>query len=220
MQPSNEELVVSTAAVARRPDFFELEPRQKIIAAKEMATALVEIVRERGLTKNFGGSKDHVEWEGWSILLTFLGVRADPKEIRRHANGTWEAVVELTRISDSHVVGTGSAICSVEERNWARAPDNSRRSMAITRAAGKAARLNFSWIMALGGLNPTPAEEMEGNGLDLTQVFDGSDGHRSYIREEINRRGIDILKLKTIMERMTDRPLSERDQVIDEVTKG
>ena len=35
-----------------------------------------------------------------------------------------------------------------------------RRSMAQTRATGKACRLAFSWIMALAGYEPTPAEEL------------------------------------------------------------
>lgn len=34
------------------------------------------------------------------------------------------------------------------------------RSMAVTRATGKAFRLGFSWVMVMAGYSPTPAEEM------------------------------------------------------------
>ena len=43
---------------------------------------------------------------------------------------------------------------------WSTRPRYARRSMAQTRATGKACRLAFSWIMALAGYEPTPAEEM------------------------------------------------------------
>lgn len=41
-------------------------------------------------------------------------------------------------------------------------PRFARRSMALTRATGKACRLALSWIMALAGYQSCPAEEMEG----------------------------------------------------------
>ena len=56
--------------------------------------------------------------------------------------------------------------------------------MAITRATGKAFRLNYSWIMALAGYEPTPAEEMPT--LDITpkkSVWDmRSKAHQSELK--------------------------------------
>jgi len=40
------------------------------------------------------------------------------------------------------------------------AKNNACMSMAQTRATSKAFRLNFSYVVALGGYEPTPAEEM------------------------------------------------------------
>jgi hypothetical protein len=224
MSAGSEIIAAQPQALATRPSFFDLEPREKLAAAQDIATALVEVVRARGLTRNFGGEKDHVEWEGWAIMLSFLGVRTDVKAARRGPTGNWEAEVELVRIHDGGVVGRGSAICTIDEGrgkgSWGNKPDNARRSMAITRAAGKAARLNFSWIMALGGLNPTPAEEMGTDEPDLSALFDGSDEHRKYVRTELARRAIDPARWKGILDHMNNRPLSERDAVIDEQTRG
>ena len=46
------------------------------------------------------------------------------------------------------------------ERRWNNADEYAVRSMAVTRATGKACRLSFSPIMALAGKATTPAEEM------------------------------------------------------------
>jgi hypothetical protein len=48
----------------------------------------------------------------------------------------------------------------MDERTWSQRDAYARRSMAITRATGKAFRLGFSWIMTLAGYEPTPWEEM------------------------------------------------------------
>jgi len=79
-----------------------------------------------------------------------------------HEDGTYEATVSLIRVNDGAVIGRGSAICGMDEDTWATRPNYARRSMAITRATGKAYRLGFSWIMTLAGYEPTPAEEMDG----------------------------------------------------------
>jgi len=73
---------------------------------------------------------------------------------------TSEATVELIRASDGAIIGRGSAICGMDESTWASRPRYARRSMAITRATGKAFRLGYSWIITLAGYAPTPAEEM------------------------------------------------------------
>ena len=57
--------------------------------------------------------------------------------------------------------GGASALCGMDEPKWASKPDYARRSMAVTRATGKAYRLGFSWIMELAGYASTPAEEMD-----------------------------------------------------------
>ena len=78
----------------------------------------------------------------------------------RH-DGHYEAVVELVTLADQKIVSRGSAECGgPDETMWQRRTPHARRSMAATRATGKAARLAFSWIVKLAGYEPTPAEEM------------------------------------------------------------
>jgi hypothetical protein len=57
-------------------------------------------------------------------------------------------------------VGGASAECTLNEKNWSGKDSFSLRSMAITRATGKAFRLSFAWIMQLAGFEPTPADEI------------------------------------------------------------
>lgn len=83
------------------------------------------------------------------------------------SEGVYVATVELVRMSDGACISKASAECgSSDELDkygkpiWSTRPRYARRSMAQTRATGKACRLTFSWIMSLAGYEPTPAEEM------------------------------------------------------------
>jgi ribosomal protein L19E len=76
--------------------------------------------------------------------------------------GEFVAVVEAVRTGDGFILGRGIASCGPDERDWTKRSRQARRSMAQTRAAGKAMRLLFSWIMEMAGYAATPFEEMEG----------------------------------------------------------
>jgi len=134
-------------------------PAAVIQQASGVAEQLAEIVNSRQLYSTISGRK-YVKVEGWTTLGAMLGVL--PREVETHRiEDGWESTVELVRASDGAVVGRGSAICTTDEQNWSDRPDYAVRSMAITRATGKAYRLGFSWVMALAGYEPTPAEEMD-----------------------------------------------------------
>jgi len=136
-------------------------PSGVIQKASVVAAELAKIINDRKLYTTISGRK-FVQVEGWETLGAMLGVL--PREVPpvlRHEDGTYEAVVELVRVGDQAIIGRGSAICGVDEKTWANRPEYARRSMAITRATGKAYRLAFSWIMTLAGYQPTPAEEMD-----------------------------------------------------------
>jgi len=142
-------------------------PVALIQQASEIATELARIIKDRRLTSRIR-NKEFVHVEGWSTMGAMLGVL--PREVtdqtRRLDDGSYEATVELIRINDGAVIGRASAICGMDEKDgkgkltWANRAEYARRSMAVTRATGKAYRLGFSWIMALAGYEPTPAEEM------------------------------------------------------------
>jgi len=136
-------------------------PSDMIVRASEIATVLAGVVKDRKLSRNISG-REYVYVEGWATMGAMIGVLPREVSVTEHDNGDFEAVVELIRVNDGAVVGQGSAIVGYEETTWAKRPRYAKRSMAITRATGKAYRLGFSWIMALAGYAPTPAEEMDG----------------------------------------------------------
>lgn len=130
-----------------------------LTTATAMATALAGVIERQKLYTNIGG-RSHVRVEGWTTLATMLG--CTPREVANEAlaDGSYVATVELVRMRDGAVISRATSECGMDEPTWASRARYARRSMAATRATGKACRLAFSWIMALAGYDPTPAEEM------------------------------------------------------------
>lgn len=134
-------------------------PEAVIQRASEIASALADIIRKRGLALKIRDA-EYVKVDGWIAMGAMLGVIPRERETKRLDDGSYEAAVDLVRAADGVVIGGASAVCGVDEKRWAEMPEYARRSMALTRAAGKAFRLAFSWIIALAGYEPTPAEEI------------------------------------------------------------
>jgi len=133
-------------------------PAALVQGATEMASTLADVIRSQHLAKHIQG-REYVRVEGWTTLATMLGVTA--REVcTTEEEGIYTATVELVRMNDGAVISRASAECG-DESPWNRRPRYARRSMAQTRATGKACRLTFSWIMSLAGYEPTPAEEMQ-----------------------------------------------------------
>ena len=152
MVPSERGFHLGSVAVAGPGDVVEV--------AAQAANILADVIRRQGLAINIRG-REYVRVDGWATAAALLGLMAREASVTRHPDGTWEAVVEVVRLRDGAVVGRGSAIVGPDEPAWAERPEYARRSMAITRAAGKAFRLALSWIICLAGYETTPAEEME-----------------------------------------------------------
>lgn len=142
-----------------------MEPKEVIQRARDIATVLAKIVNEKKLYKVISDRK-YVQVEGWSTLGAMLGVLPLEKSVAQIENG-YEAYVQLIRSKDGQVVGGASAICTRDEKNWHSRDEYAVRSMAITRATGKAYRLGFSWIMQLAGYEVTPAEEIPQEPIDV-----------------------------------------------------
>lgn len=110
---------------------------------------------------NIQGKKyPKVEW--WTTVGASLGLFPREVEVKRIGDKPvcYEAHVEVVEHRTGKVVTRASAICSGAERRWGRADDYAVRSMAVTRATGKAYRLGLSFIAVMAELEPTPAEEM------------------------------------------------------------
>ena len=137
-------------------------PKALVAGATEAANALADVVRKARLSVRIQG-RDYVRVEGWTTLGTMLGVVAREVETVARDDGSYVSTVELVRMSDGAVISRASAECGgPDEPVWNKRPPYARRSMAQTRATGKACRLAFSWIMALAGYEATPAEEIDG----------------------------------------------------------
>jgi hypothetical protein len=136
-------------------------PSDVIRRATLIANELAKIVKDKRLYVSIS-NRQFVRVEGWATLGAMLGVLPREVSVTEKENGDFEAQVELVRANDGAIIGRGSAIVGADESTWAKRPRYARRSMAITRATGKAYRLGFAWIMTLAGYEPTPAEEMDG----------------------------------------------------------
>lgn len=141
-----------------------------------------------GRDRKTGKEKRHVQVEGWQTLGAMRGVfaltewsrrtddfqafkatsewktndsgkRYKEQTVAQEGIGGWEARVHLVN-ANGVIVGAAEAECTWEEEAWQERPSNALRSMAQTRAIGKAYRGVFAFVMALAGYSVTPAEEM------------------------------------------------------------
>jgi len=140
-------------------------PAQMIAKATALADALSAMVTKQKLYTEIRGKKyPHVEaWQTIGRMDNVVARESQPPI--RHEDGSYEAFVELIRLSDGMVVGGASALCGTKDdsagrQDWSKASEPSRRSMASTRAISRAFRGQYAWIMALAGYEPTPADEM------------------------------------------------------------
>jgi hypothetical protein len=135
-------------------------PRDLVARGTELAKALADVIEQQQLFVVISQRK-YVKVEGWLTLGAMLGVVPVEDYLRRlPENEGFEAKINLIRAKDGGLVGSASAECTFKERTWKTRDSYSLRSMAITRATGKAFRLSFGWIMKLANYEATPAEEM------------------------------------------------------------
>jgi hypothetical protein len=150
--------------VATGLDSLMASPQAMIARTTEIANAFRPLVESRKLSVKIQG-KDYIVVEGWTTLGVMLGIVPHEVSSKRNDDGSFEAVVELRTIQTNRKVGGASALCGTpDDRPWNKRPEPARKSMACTRATGKAFRLGFSFIVKLAGYEVTPAEEMPSRG--------------------------------------------------------
>lgn len=141
--------------------FGTQEPSGIIAKATDVANQLAHIVEKAKLYVMIKDKK-YVKAEGWTTMAAMLAVFPALdycRKLEREGELAYEARIILTHIS-GRTVGAGEAMCSSNERTWSGRDEYAIKSMAQTRALGKACRISFSWIMALAGYEACPAEEM------------------------------------------------------------
>ena len=186
--------VPETANSHRPAALYDLEPAAMVHQAAQIATALASVIEKQKLFTVIQGKK-HVRVDGWSTLGMMLGFLPREVEVKEMENGDYEATVELYNVKNGQIVGRASALCGKDERRWSSADRYARRSMATTRATGKAYRLGFAWILALAGYESTPLEEMvEPQGATKEPTKSGFDlsnqVHVEQLRVTLEKRGI------------------------------
>lgn len=138
------------------------------------SSPLSQMTRAKAIAKEIAGTVGHlivniqgrqyptVAWwqaVGWAFNLTSTEVEV--LKVATSDNSTeYMAVVAIVRIDTGETISRGSAIASSAERApWGRSAF-SIRSMAITRATGRAYRHGCAIIPHLLKIESTPAEEM------------------------------------------------------------
>jgi hypothetical protein len=140
--------------------YSPMRPADKVAYAAEVATALKDVIVQRGLSTRIGG-RDHISVEGWQTAAALCGVscRVTTTGVSEDGNG-YVAHAEAVRTDSGIVVGAGDGMCSRNERTWAKRDDYALRAMAQTRAVSRALRGVLAFIITLAGYEATPAEEM------------------------------------------------------------
>ena len=134
-------------------------PAELVAGATAAADALKGVIDAKKLYSLINGRR-YVRCEGWTTLAAMLGCLPREVGVTKDDDGSYTAVVALVRLADGVELTRASAECGADEPTWSNRANYARRSMAITRATGKACRIAFSWVMTLAGYEPTPAEEI------------------------------------------------------------
>jgi len=141
--------------------FGQKKPQDLLRSATELATTVANVINEKKLFVNISGKK-FVCCEGWTTMGALLGIFPQVEKVveERKDNSVKFIARVVVKTPDGRVISAAEAECSSKEQNWNGKEEFTLRSMAQTRATAKALRLPLSWIMVLGGYEPTPAEEM------------------------------------------------------------
>lgn len=138
------------------------DPELVLAEAHKAAAALGKVIASKTRKVTLNG-KQYLEVEDWVLLGQFYGVAGKTEWTRPVEVGEakgWEARVVLIDQRTGHEVGGSEAMCLNTERNWKGKDDFQLRSMAQTRALGKALSGKLRWIPVLAGYSGTPAEEV------------------------------------------------------------
>jgi len=140
-----------------------LTPQEQVEKASEMAKVLQDVVKQANLSRKFGGKKEHLEYEAWQTIGQFFNCTPVTEWTRPFMEGEkivgWECRVEIHN-EHGRVIAAAENMCMRDEPNWKSKPNYALRSMAQTRAAGKALRSVFAFVAVLAGYSATPSEEM------------------------------------------------------------
>ena len=142
---------------------LEGDPRKQIEYAKKASKALLELLSHKKNKVMIQG-KQYAVFEDWQTLARFYGVTVGVEWTKPVLENGLITGYEARSIAyhKGDVISAAEAMCMKNEKNWYGRPEFMIRSMAQTRASAKALRNILAWVMVMGGIEPTPAEEMDG----------------------------------------------------------
>lgn len=164
-EPRSEAPLPTTIAAEGAPRQLNImqNPSEVIAQGTEMANQLKDVITRANLITKIGNG-EHLQFEAWQTLGAFMGVTPKTEAVEVLKDEKDKAFAARAHVSlvdrNGNNVGGAEALCSRAERNWKSKDWFQLESMAQTRAAAKALRMKFAWIVVLAGYNPTPAEEM------------------------------------------------------------
>jgi len=157
--------------VAQSPNLvLEGDPEKQVEFAQKAARALMGIIQSKP-KKVIINNEQYIEFEDWQILGRFYGATVGTEWTHRlvRDDKTWGYESRAVVYRNGEAISAAEAMCTRDERNWAKRDEFMLRSMAQTRASAKALRNAFAWVAVMAGLKPTPAEEMDGDYPDPPQ---------------------------------------------------
>jgi hypothetical protein len=141
----------------------DFDPDEALDRGIRQAKALMRMAKANPKMVTTINGKDWPAVEIWEACGSFNHLGPRTVWTRRMDDGGFEARVELVDETTGIVVAAAEAECSRKEEKWAKKLGHSVRSMAQTRATGKAFRMKLAWIVVLAGMEPTPREEITGD---------------------------------------------------------
>ena len=139
---------------------FSQDPEQAFIEAQRIVSVVAQRCTGPGYLVNIRG-KQYPKIEWWTTVSASLGLFPQvvfAQRLDRDDEIAYEAKVAVYR--QNQIVASGEAMCSSKEERWSHADEYAIKSMAITRASGKAYRIPLSFLAVMAGLEATPAEEI------------------------------------------------------------
>jgi len=139
---------------------FSHDPEQAFVEAQRIVNVVAQRCTGPGYLVNIRG-KQYPKIEWWTTVSASLGLFPQvlfAQRLDREDEIAYEAKVAVYR--QNQIVASGEAMCSSKEERWSHADEYAIKSMAITRASGKAYRIPLSFLAVMAGLEATPAEEI------------------------------------------------------------
>jgi hypothetical protein len=146
---------------------FEVLTQESATKAKNL-TNVISNNKGRYIVEINPDAPAFLKYEAWATIAAgynmAASIESEPELLYDH-DGTSVIGAKAYAVVRNIVTGTRTggapAYCMFSERNWGNRTLNQVVSMAGTRAASKALRLMFSWVVVLAGYEPTPFEELD-----------------------------------------------------------